>query len=98
MQIYAAWAIETGDTRGFMKAVVDPKTKKDIGRYGARDRKVARSHDGTANGHGGRHHLRPYPVLCFRSPIIFGILKQPFHDLRRLTAHDQGRTFEQTLR
>ena len=28
---YVARAIETGDTRGFMKAVVDPKTKKILG-------------------------------------------------------------------
>ena len=28
---YVARAIETGDTRGFMKAVVDPETKKILG-------------------------------------------------------------------
>ena len=28
---YVARAIETGDTRGFMKAIVDPKTKKILG-------------------------------------------------------------------
>ena len=28
---HVARAIETGDTRGFMKAVVDPKTKKILG-------------------------------------------------------------------
>ena len=28
---YVARAIETGDTRGFMKAIVDPETKKILG-------------------------------------------------------------------